>query len=208
MLTLFVVILPKAHLNSHSRISGSRWVITPSWLSGSWRFFLVQFFCVFLRPLLSIFCFFQVHSISVLLWAHLFMKCSLGVSNFLEEISSLSHSIVFLYFFALRTEEGFPISPWYSLELCIQMGIAFLFSQYKCFCSWCNSWYNSWVCKCHASSRCVWVCCAQSRPAGGVGNVLDSIGNMVLSGVHVEAIASQESSFLIGRWWLLPFPPT
>ena len=33
------------------------------------------------------------------------MKCSLGVSNFLEEISSLSHSIVFLYIFALITEE-------------------------------------------------------------------------------------------------------
>ena len=29
------------------------------------------------------------------------MKCSLGVSHFLEEISSLSHSVVFLYFFAL-----------------------------------------------------------------------------------------------------------
>ena len=27
------------------------------------------------------------------------MKCSLGISNFLEEISSLSLSIVFLYFF-------------------------------------------------------------------------------------------------------------
>ena len=27
------------------------------------------------------------------------MKCSLGIFNFLEEISSLSHSIVFLYFF-------------------------------------------------------------------------------------------------------------
>ena len=35
------------------------------------------------------------------------MKCSLDISNFLEEISSLSHSIVFLYFFALITEEGF-----------------------------------------------------------------------------------------------------
>ena len=29
------------------------------------------------------------------------MKCSLGISNFIEEISSLSCSIVFLYFFAL-----------------------------------------------------------------------------------------------------------
>ena len=39
-LALFVVILPKAHMTSHSRMSGSRWVITPSWLSGSWRSFL------------------------------------------------------------------------------------------------------------------------------------------------------------------------
>ena len=38
------------------------------------------------------------------------MKSSLGISNFLEEIPSLSHSIVFLYFFALITEEGFLIS--------------------------------------------------------------------------------------------------
>ena len=32
--------LPKAHLTSHSSMSGSRWVITPSWLSGSWISFL------------------------------------------------------------------------------------------------------------------------------------------------------------------------
>ena len=31
------------------------------------------------------------------------MKYSLGISNVLEEISSLSHSVVFLYFFALFT---------------------------------------------------------------------------------------------------------
>ena len=31
------------------------------------------------------------------------MKCSLGISNFLEETSSLSYSIAFLYFFALFT---------------------------------------------------------------------------------------------------------
>ena len=41
---LFVVMLSKAHLTSHSRMSGSRWVITPSWLSGSWRSFLYSFF--------------------------------------------------------------------------------------------------------------------------------------------------------------------
>ena len=39
-LALFIVMLPKAHLTSHSRMSGPRWVITPSWLSGSWRSFL------------------------------------------------------------------------------------------------------------------------------------------------------------------------
>ena len=56
------------------------------------------------------------------------MKYSLDISNFLEEISSLSQSVVFLYFFALIAEEGFLISPCYSLELCIQMLISFLFS--------------------------------------------------------------------------------
>ena len=47
----------------------------------------------------------MVHTISVLYCAHLCMKCSLGISNFLEEISSLSHSVVFLYFFALIVQE-------------------------------------------------------------------------------------------------------
>ena len=36
-LALFVVMLCKAHLTSHFRMSGSRSVITPSWLSGSFR---------------------------------------------------------------------------------------------------------------------------------------------------------------------------
>ena len=63
------------------------------------------------------------------------MKCYLGVSNFLEEISGFSHSIVFPYFFALIAEEGFLISPCYSLELCIQMGISFFFSFAFCFSS-------------------------------------------------------------------------
>ena len=82
------------------------------------------------------------------------MKCSLGISNFLEEICSLSQSVVFLYFFALIAEEGFLfflsfffkfyfifklykivlvwlgflISSCSSLELCIQMLTSFLFS--------------------------------------------------------------------------------
>ena len=55
------------------------------------------------------------------------MKCSLGISNFLEHLY-LSHFIVFLYCFALIIEEGFLISPCYSLKLYIQMGISSLFS--------------------------------------------------------------------------------
>ena len=55
------------------------------------------------------------------------MKCSLGVSNFLEDISSLFLSVVFLYFFVLITEEWFLISSCHSLELWIQMLIYFLF---------------------------------------------------------------------------------
>ena len=39
-LALFIVMLPKAYLTSHSRMSGSRWVITTSWFSVSWRSFL------------------------------------------------------------------------------------------------------------------------------------------------------------------------
>ena len=39
-LVLFIAVLPKVHLTFHYRMSGSRLVITPSWLSGSWRSFL------------------------------------------------------------------------------------------------------------------------------------------------------------------------
>ena len=39
-LALFVVMLLMAHLTLHSRMPGSKWVITPSWLSGPWRFVL------------------------------------------------------------------------------------------------------------------------------------------------------------------------
>ena len=40
LLALLVVMLPKIHLTSHCRVSGSRWVTTPSWLSSSLRPFL------------------------------------------------------------------------------------------------------------------------------------------------------------------------
>ena len=56
------------------------------------------------------------------------MKYSLDISNFLEVIPSLSHSVVYLYFFALIAEEGFLIPPCYSLELYIQMWVYLSFS--------------------------------------------------------------------------------
>ena len=56
------------------------------------------------------------------------MKYSFGISNFLEEISSLSHSIIFPYFFALIAEEDFLRAPCYSLELCIIFPFLLCFS--------------------------------------------------------------------------------
>ena len=123
-LALFLVMIPKAHLTLNSSVSGSRWVITPSWLSGLWR-------CFFYSSVYS---------------CHLFLVSSASVRSipflsFIEPIFAwniplvslifLKRSLVFpifLCFFALITEEGFLISPCYSLELCIQMGISFLFS--------------------------------------------------------------------------------
>ena len=61
----------------------------------------------------------------------------LGISNFLEEISSLFHSVFSLYFFALFTKVFF-ISFCYSLELCIQLSISFPFSLAFLFSS---KWY-------------------------------------------------------------------
>ena len=57
-LVLFIGMLPKAHLTSDSRMSGSRWVITPLWLSGSLRSFFYSssiFSCLlFLRSSTSV----------------------------------------------------------------------------------------------------------------------------------------------------------
>ena len=126
--------LPKAHLTLYSRMSGSRWVITQMWLSGSWSSFLYSssvYSChLFLIsptyigsiPFLSFI-------VPIVAWNVLGISKFLeDISKFLEDISNLSQSIVFLYFFTLNTEEGFLISPCCSLELSIQMVFSFLFS--------------------------------------------------------------------------------
>ena len=61
-------------------------------------------------------------NVSVHYCVHLWMKCSIAISNFLEGLSSLSPSVVFFYFFALFTEEGLLIFPCYSPELYILLG--------------------------------------------------------------------------------------
>ena len=126
-LALFIVMLPKAHLTSHSRMCGSRWVITPSWLSGSWRSFL--------------------HSSSVYSF-HLFLISSASVRSipFLSFIMPMFAWNVFLVSqIFLKRSVVFPILLFSSISLhwslkkaflsllailwnCIEMGIAFLLS--------------------------------------------------------------------------------
>ena len=89
------------------------------------KIFFVKLFCEFLPPLLNIFCLLGPH-ISFVYYGHLCTKFSHAIFNFLEEISSLSHSVVFLYFLALITGEDFIISPCSFLQFCIQKCI-FLF---------------------------------------------------------------------------------
>ena len=93
---LFIVILPKAHLTSYSRMSGSRWVTTLSWLSG------LPFLCSSVYS-----CHLLISSDSVMSLLFLSFIVSVfawnipWVSNFLAELSCLSHFIVFLYLFEL-----------------------------------------------------------------------------------------------------------
>ena len=124
-LALFIVMLSKTHLTSHSRMSGSRWEIPPSWLSGSWRSFLYSssVYSCHLFVISSA----SVRSTPFLSFILPIFARSLGISHFLEEISSLSHFIIFLCFFTMIIEEVFLISPCESLELCIKIGLSFLF---------------------------------------------------------------------------------
>ena len=71
------------------------------------NFLYSVFLCVFLPPLLNLFCFYLVLTVSVFYCAHPCMKCSLGISYFLEDIVSLFCSIVFLYIFAEFTKKTF-----------------------------------------------------------------------------------------------------
>ena len=56
-----------------------------------------------------------------------------GVSNFLEEISSLSHSVLFLCFFALIAEDGFLISSIANIRWIMEKAKEFQKNIYFCF---------------------------------------------------------------------------
>ena len=89
-----------------------------------------ELFCIVVLILVTssnLFRFCEVLTVSVLYHVHPCMKYSLDISNFLEESSSPSHSIIFFYFFALFILEGLLFSSCYALELCIQLGISFPF---------------------------------------------------------------------------------
>ena len=107
-LALFVVILPKTHLTSHSRMSSSRWVITPSWLSGLWR---------------SLLCSSSVYS------CHLFLISSASVRStpFLSLIEPIFAWIVpLLSLIFLKRSLVFPILLFSSISLHRSLRKAFL----------------------------------------------------------------------------------
>ena len=107
-LALFTVMLSKAHLTSYSRMSGSRWVITPSQLSGSWRSFLYSS---------------SVYS------CHLFLISSASVRSipclsFTEPIFAWNIPLVSLIF--LKRSLVFPILLFSSISLHWSLRKAFL----------------------------------------------------------------------------------
>ena len=107
---LFIVMLPKAHLTSHSKISGARWVImiTPSWLSGSLGSFLYS---------------------SSVYYCHLFLISSAFVRlilflSIIVPIFAKNVPLVFLIF--LRRSRVFPILLFSSISLYWLLRKAFL----------------------------------------------------------------------------------
>ena len=125
---LFVVMLPKAHLTSHSRMSDSRWVITARDYLGHEDVFCTVLLCILATS--SYLSSASVRSIPFLSFIVPIFAWNVPLVslNFLNKSLVSPVLLFFLYFFALITEEGFLIFPCYSLELCIQMDIFFLFS--------------------------------------------------------------------------------
>ena len=98
----------KALLTSHSRMSGSRWVITPSWLSGSWRSFLYSS---------------SVYSCHLFLISYASVR-SIPFISFIEPIFAWNVPLVSLIF--LKRSLVFPILLFSSISLHWSLRKAFL----------------------------------------------------------------------------------
>ena len=107
-LALFIVLLPKAHLISNSRMSSSRWVITSSWLSGSWRSFLYSS---------------SVYSYHLFLISSAFVR-SISFLSFIELIFAWNVPLVSLIL--LKRSPVFPILLFSSISLHCSLKKAFL----------------------------------------------------------------------------------
>ena len=134
-LALFVVMFPKVHLTSHSRMSGSRWVITPSWLSGSWRSFLYSY---------------SVYS------CHLFLISSASVRflpflSFTVPIFAWNVPLVSLIF--LKRSLVFPILLFSSISLHWLLRKAFLSLLPN---RWGNSGNSGWLSFSGLQNHCRW----------------------------------------------------
>ena len=111
--------LPNAHLTSHSRMSDSRWMFTPSWLSGSWRSFLYNYsvyschlFLISSASVRSIWCLSFIVPIfawNVLLMSLIFLKRSLVFPILLFSSISLHWSLrkAFLSLLAILWNSAF-----------------------------------------------------------------------------------------------------
>jgi len=109
-LALFIVMLPKAHLSSHSRMSGSKWLITPLWFSGSWRSFLYSSY---------------VYSFHLFVITYAFVR-SIPFLCFIVPIFAWNVPLVSLVF--LKRSVVFPILLFSSISLHWSLKKAFLFS--------------------------------------------------------------------------------
>ena len=100
--------LSKAHLTSHSRMSGSRWVITPLCLSGSWRSFLYSS---------------SVYSCYLFLISSAYVR-SIPFLSFIEPIFAWNVPLISLIF--LKRSLVFPILLFSSVSLHRSLRKAFL----------------------------------------------------------------------------------
>ena len=106
LLALFVVMFPETHLTSHSKMSGSRWVITPLWLSGLLRLslyssslysshlFLISYSSVMSIPSLSFLV--PIFAQNVSLVSLIFLRRSLVFPTLLFFSISLQCSLIFI----------------------------------------------------------------------------------------------------------------